>query len=238
MCQGRLEVEMSVQTAPPIPKLRHGERLSREEFRRRYEAMPDVTAELLDGVVYIMSSPVSEFHGTPHADLITWMGNYKAFTPGVVGGDNTTLHLHVSSDAQPDAYLRIDSTHGGSTLLDERGYVVGPPELIGEVAFSSVAYDKSIKLPIYEREGVREFVLWRVENGTIDWYGLRQGRYELLSPDEQGIVRSEVFPGLWLRPAALVGGNMAEVIAVLQQGVASEEHLQFVEQLQKFATSL
>jgi hypothetical protein len=220
-----------VHAAPPIPKLRHGERLGREEFRRRYEAMPGVTAELLDGVVYIMSSPVSEFHGRPHLHLCAWIGCYEASTPGVIGGDNTTLHLPVGSDPQPDAYLRIDSAYGGTTHLDDSGYIVGPPELIGEVALSSLSYDKAIKLPIYESEGIREFILWRVESRTIDWHVLRNNRYELLSEDARGIVRSEVFPGLWLRPEAMVSGNLAEVIAVLQEGLASPEHARFVERL-------
>jgi hypothetical protein len=147
--------------SPPIPKLRHGERLDREEFRRRHEAMPDITADLLDGVVYILSSPVSEYYGNPHVDLVTWMGTYRAYTPGIISGDNTTMQLPVGSDPQPDGYLRILETHGGRTSLNE-GYVIGSPDFIGEVAYSGAIYDKSIKLPIYEREGVRELLLWRV----------------------------------------------------------------------------
>lgn len=217
--------------SPPIPKLRHGEHLDREEFRRRYEAMPDVTAELLDGVVYIMSSPVSEYHGNPHADLVTWMGTYRAYTPGIVNGDNTTMHLPVGSDPQPDGYLRILASHGGHTRLNDRGYIVGSPDFIGEVALSSWSYDKSIKLPIYEREGVREFLLWRVEKRIIDWHVLRNGKFELLPIDDKGIIRSEVFSGLWLDAPAMVRGDMAQVLAILQQGIASPEHAAFVEQL-------
>jgi len=66
-----------------IPPLRHGERLTRAEFERRYHAMPHINkAELLDGVVY-MPSPVSRPHGTPHFNLISWMGYFAFSTPGV-----------------------------------------------------------------------------------------------------------------------------------------------------------
>ena len=43
---------------PRILPLEHGDHLTREEFERRYEAMPHVRkAELIEGVVY-MPSPV------------------------------------------------------------------------------------------------------------------------------------------------------------------------------------
>jgi hypothetical protein len=39
--------------------LENGDRLSRYEFERRYQAMPNLRkAELLEGVVYIMASPL------------------------------------------------------------------------------------------------------------------------------------------------------------------------------------
>lgn len=221
--------------SPPLPRLRHGERLSRDEFQRRYEAMSDVKAELLDGVVYIVSSPVSEYHGNPHADLVTWMGFYRAYTPGIVNGDNTTLRLPVDADAQPDGYLRIAESHGGRTCLDESGYVIGAPDLIGEVAYSSLAYDKSVKRPIYQREKVREFILWRVEERIIDWYALHGESYDELSVDPSGIIRSEIFPGLWLDVTAMVRGDLAKVLEVLQQGIATEAHAEFVRKLQTAA---
>src|SRR5262245_30374288 len=76
---------------PPVPPLEPGDQLTRDEFERRYEAMPQVKkAELLEGVVH-MPSPVRwKQHAGPHFDLITWLGVYRAATPGVRGGDNST----------------------------------------------------------------------------------------------------------------------------------------------------
>ena len=67
----------------------------------------------------------------------------------------------------------------------------------------------------------------------IDWFALREGVYESLEPDEKGILRSEVFPGLWLPPEALWADNLAEMLAVLQAGLAAPEHADFVKQLQQ-----
>lgn len=216
---------------PPIPKLRHGERLGRDEFERRYKNMQDVKAELLDGVVYIMSSPVSVDHGNPHGLFIGWLFYYSSFTPGTEFGDNTTTRLPYGSDPQPDGYLRILETHGGKSHIDADRYVSGSPELLGEIANSSKSYDRTVKMPIYKRDGIREFILWQVEDQVIDWFVLRNGDYEPLVPDAVGIIHSETFPGLWLDINAMLRRDGQQVLKVLQQGIALPEHAEFVERL-------
>src|SRR4051794_27824958 len=76
------------ETSPPIPPLEAGDRLTRDEFERRYEAMPEVKkAELIEGIVY-MGSPVRvPQHGQPHFDIIGWLSFYRAATPGTIGAD-------------------------------------------------------------------------------------------------------------------------------------------------------
>jgi Uma2 family endonuclease len=212
---------------PRIPPLQAGDHLTRDEFERRYRAMPHVhRAELIEGVVY-MPSPVSAAdHGEPHFDLVTWLGVYRARTPHVRGGDNSTLRLDLDNEPQPDGYLRLVEEHGGQARLVD-GYVTGAPELVVEVAASSASYDLHEKLNAYRRNGVREYVVWRVWDEVIDWLVLRQGRYEPLAPVD-GVFRSEVFPGLWLDAAAVIRGDLARVLEVLQQGLASREHAEFI----------
>lgn len=224
-------------TGKRVPELRAGDRLTRAEFERRYAAMPHIKkAELIEGVVY-MPSPVSqEDHGGPHFDVIGWLAVYRAGTPGVEGGDNSTLRLDLDNEPQPDAFLRILPEHGGQSQNDGK-YVAGAPELIVEVAASSASYDLHDKLRAYRRNGVREYAVWRVWDQAIDWFALREGQYEALRPDAAGQYRSEVFPGLWLDAAALLRGNLAQVIAVLQQGLASREHADFVLQLERQRTA-
>jgi hypothetical protein len=49
--------------------------------------------------------------------------------------------------------------------------------------------------------------------------------------DDTGIYRSEVFPGLWLDPSALLRGDTPSVQTTLQRGLASQEHSDFVARL-------
>jgi hypothetical protein len=220
----------------PVPPLRHGDRLTRPEFERRYAAMPQVKkAELIEGVVY-MPSPVSDRHSGPHFDLIAWLGAFKAATPGIAGGDNGSLRLDLENEPQPDAFLRILCTHGGQARVDEEGYVTGAPELVGEVAVTSTEVDLGVKLSVYGRNGVREYVVWRVKEQVIDWLVLREGRFERLPPTPQGWYRSEILPGLWLDPAALIRGDLLTVFQLVQQGIASPEHAALVARLQEAAS--
>jgi Uma2 family endonuclease len=217
-----------IRSSEAIPPLNSGDRLTRDEFERRYNAMPPQTkAELIEGVVY-MSSPVNnDHHGEPHFDLIAWLGYYRTFTPGVKGGDNSTLRLDLDSEPQPDALLRLLPEYGGGAVTDDDGYITSAPELIGEVSASSVSYDLHDKLRVYRRNGVKEYVVWRVYDKQIDWFILQGTDYTKLDL-VNGLYKSQIFPGLWLDPAAMVEGDMEKVLSVLQKGIESAEHAAFI----------
>jgi Uma2 family endonuclease len=224
-------------TGPPdsddgVPPLETGDHLSRAEFERRYEAMPDLKkADLIDGVVYVPSPVRSRWHGQPHFDLITWLGQFRIATPGVIGADNASVRLDLANELQPDAVLFIDPARGGQARISADDYLEAAPELVAEVAASSVSHDLNAKLNVYRRNGVREYLVWRVEDREIDWFALRRGKYVRLPLDKAGLYRSKVFPGLWLDPAALVRGDLTTVSAALQRGLASPAHAAFVAQL-------
>ena len=218
--------------SPAPPPLTTGDRLSRAEFERRYRAHPEIKkAELIEGVVYVSSPVRFEQHARPHGSIIGWLALYCSATPGVTLGDNATVRLDFENEVQPDALLRLDPRHGGRSHVSASDYLEGSPELVVEIAASSVAYDLYDKRRVYARNGVREYVALQVYEQRVDWFALREGVYESLIPDGEGVIRSEVFPGLWLQPDALVAGDLAEVLRVLQVGLASAEHAEFAASL-------
>src|SRR6266446_4346544 len=76
------------------PLLEPGDRLSRDEFERRYQRMPHVKkAELIEGIVYMPSPVRVKKHAEPHSQLGTWLGVYASETPGVGCFDNSTVRL-------------------------------------------------------------------------------------------------------------------------------------------------
>ena len=215
-----------------VPPLRDGDRLTRDEFERRYDAMPELKkAELIEGVVYMPSPVHMDRHGRQSRHLSTWLGTYEALTPGVLGADNTSVRLDRDNEFQPDGLLMIEPGRGGQARLSPDGYIENGPELVAEVSASSVGIDLKEKLHVYRRHKVREYLVWRVLDEAVDWFRLRRGKYQALPLTADGLLRSEVFPGLWLDPAVLTRFDLAAVLAVLQRGLASPEHAAFVARL-------
>jgi Uma2 family endonuclease len=221
-----------------VPPLENGDRLTRAEFERRYDAMPDVKkAELIEGEVFMPSPVRQRRHSHPHTRLVTWLGSYETDTPGVEAGDNGSIRLDLDNMPQPDAFLMIQPECGGHVRISEDDYIEGAPELVAEVTSSSVSYDLGRKKDAYRRNRVLEYIVWRVLDRQVDWYVNRQGRFELMMPAADGILRSEAFPGLWLDPAALVRGDGVAVRAALQSGLNSPEHADFVARLERDRTT-
>ncbi|MDM3856375.1 MAG: Uma2 family endonuclease [Aphanizomenon gracile PMC649.10] len=213
-----------------IPPLENGDKLTRHEFERRYHAMPNLKkAELIEGVVYVASPLRIKSHGEPHAYIMTWLGVYKAATPGIGFADNATVLIDTDNEPQPGALLRIET--GGQSRINKDDYVEGAPELIVEIAASSASYDLHEKLKVYRRNQVQEYLIWRVYDYQFDWFRLQQGEYIQLQPNADNIICSQIFPGLWLDKIALLGGDLGKVLTVVQQGLASPEHENFISRL-------
>jgi hypothetical protein len=101
----------TLQPPAALPPLDSGDRLTRSEFERRYDAMPHLKkAELIEGVVYMPSPVRVRSHGKPHGQIMSWVGVYCAATPGVDFADNPTLRLdpepYVKSSKQRQEYKR------------------------------------------------------------------------------------------------------------------------------------
>jgi hypothetical protein len=65
----------------------------------------------------------------------------------------------------------------------------------------------------------------------LSWFSLQEEEYVALQPNAEGIICSEVFPGLWLAVTALLAGDMSAVMTTLQTGLATMEHEMFLQNL-------
>jgi Uma2 family endonuclease len=214
--------------------LENGERMTRAEFERRYEAMPRVKkAELIEGIVFMPSPVRHNRHAKPHRRINAWITPYCEATPGTDAGDNGTLRLDEENEPQPDISLFIEAFAGGAIRISEDDYLEGAPELIVEVAASSQHLDLHEKKEAYRRNGVKEYIVWSVNNQKLDWFRLVKGEYRNAAPAANGVIRSRAFPGLWLNVPALLAGEMSRVFDTLNAGLQSKAHADFVKRLAK-----
>ncbi len=213
------------------PPLNSGDHLSRAEFHRRYGMYPEVyKAELIEGVV-IVGSPVHRQHGRPHFQISASLGVYVAHTPGLLAGDNESVVLDQDNELQPDLFVGIDATRGGQVVDSEEGPLMGVPEFVVEVAASSAAYDLHSKLNVYQRNGVQEYLVLLAFEREMRFYRLKDGEYVAVEPDAEGVLRSQVLPGFWFRSDWFWEGRLAEMLQLVQEGIGSPEHQEFVDSL-------
>jgi Uma2 family endonuclease len=218
---------MSREILVKLPPLHSGDRLDRDEFERRYQAMPQLKkAELIKGVVYVASPLRATAHGEPHVYINHWLSVYRLATPNVGVYDNPTVRLDHQNEPQPDSVLRLKQ--GGQSQISVDDYIVGAPELVVEIAASSAAYDLRDKFAVYQRNRVQEYMVWQTDSQILDWFCLQGGQYVPLEPDTDGILKSQQFPGLWLDRPSLLDDRFRDVLKVLQRGLESPAHQTFV----------
>jgi Uma2 family endonuclease len=209
--------------------LAQGDNLSREEFLRIWEQLPNLKrAELINGIVY-MPSPLALDHGLMNKRLSYWLATYELATPICQNAGDVTWFMQKSAP-QPDEFLRLLPEHGGQSRTEGK-YPAGAPELAAEVASSSAAYDLHQKLELYLDAGVQEYLVVVLRKREIRWLRRVENRYQLLESDSSGVFRSLVFPGLWLNAPALLKDDMKAVLETLQEGLHSPEYAEFVAKL-------
>ncbi|MDA1275282.1 MAG: Uma2 family endonuclease [Verrucomicrobia bacterium] len=215
--------------SPADPPLEPGDRLSREEFERRYEQMPHLKkAELIERTVYMPSPIRAKKHAEPHGQLGAWLVLYASETPGVSCFDNSTVRLDLDNEPQPDLVLMKTTEQGGKARISSDDYIEGSPELVVEIVGSSRAYDLHQKKDAYRRNGVCEYLAWITVENRFIWWRLVEGQYHEIAPDTDGLLKSGVFPGLWLDTGALLRGAMKETLAALRRGLDTPEHGAFI----------
>jgi len=220
---------------PVVPPLENGDRLLRPEFEHRYQAMPEIKkAELIEGVVYMASPLRFQSHAEPHGRFITWLGIYQATTPHIQMGIEPTVRLDIENELQPDGVLLISPDCGGQSRFGQEGYLEGAPKLVLEVAASSAAIDLGDKKRAYRRSGVQEYIVWQVFEQKIDWFNFQNSQELTLNPDQEGIITSQVFPGLRLDVSAMLNGNLQQVLTALQANINSIPHQAFIQQMSNY----
>ena len=193
--------------------LENGDRLNRVEFERRYTASNIKKAELIEGLVHVASPLRFTPHAKPHAQILIWLGTYQSMFPELEVGIEPTVRLDEDNEPQPDVVLfRL----GGNAQIDDDGYITGAPELVVEIAASTVSYDLHAKKRVYERNSVKEYIVWRTLDREIDWFILENGKYVKLTPDDAGVIHSREFDGLRLNVKAILNGDMAVVLHSLR----------------------
>jgi Uma2 family endonuclease len=196
------------------PLLENGAVMMREEFHAAYGECEGLErVELIEGVVYLPSPIKVETHGEPQLLMLVWLRTYARGRPGILVVGPVTVLLDDMNEPEPDAML-LRTTPGWQS---PDGYVAKAPELVVEIAASTRSRDLNQKKRAYERNGVKEYVVWRTLEGAIDWFELVDGSFVPKAAQSNGVIASTEFPGLVLDVAAALERDEEKVQAALDR---------------------
>ena len=216
-----------------VPPFETGDRMDQKTFHELYLTTPKgFKAELIGGAVH-MASPVSIRHGRPHRAITAWLHEYTQATEGTEWYSDVTVIMSNETEPQPDLSLLIYPEAGGQTTENDRGFLVGAPELAIEVAVSSASIDLNAKKRDYEKYGVVEYLVVVVKAKLVHWFVRGKKGFVDMTPDSDGLLNSRVFPGLWLDPTGVFDRTPKKLLVALKLGLASTEHAKFRAKLQK-----
>jgi hypothetical protein len=217
--------------AEQVQPLCQGDNLDRDEFMRRWEALPEIKkAELIGGIVY-MPSPILVDHGDADVNVAGWLMVYEVATPGRASGHNTTAYL-LDAVPQPDLRLVSFRTMAGHPGLRGNSCTVLRswwPRYPRQV--HPVTCTKSWNFTGTPTS--RNMSRFCSTSGKLRWHVLEGREYQVVEPDGDGIHRSRTFPGLWLDKGAFLQGDMRKVLDTLEEGLGSPEHQEFVRRLEQ-----
>jgi len=214
-----------------VPRLRNGDHLTIPEFERRFEATPELKfAELIEGIA-VLSPRISNLHSGAHGLVYALLKNYAWATPSTAATLCASLRLDGQNEYQPDAMLRIKAGSLVGRTVAPDGLLDGSPEFLAEIAVSRASYDLHEKKEVYQRCHVQEYLVWQVMDAQIHWFALEDGQYLQLKSQADGVVRSRVFPGLWLDLRGMLAGDEQKVLRTLDKGIKSASHRAFVKEL-------
>jgi len=184
-------------------------RMTYEEFL--VWADEDTLAEWEDGEV-VMYSPASDRH-QDLADFLTAIMRIYVESRELGWVRSAPFQMKLDRGVEPDL-LFVAQDH-----LDRlrETYLDGPADLVVEIVSpESRERDRGTKFYEYEQAGIPEYWLIDPQREQAEFYQLdAQGRYHLNLPDAEGIYRSRVVPGFWLRVAWL--WQPPSVLDVLRQ---------------------
>ena len=187
------------------------EELEVEEPARKYtykdylNSDDDIRYELIDGVIYMMSSP-SQAHQDISGELYGRLWNFLRGKPCKVyhAPFDVLLNADTTDDTvlQPDLLVVCDMAK-----LDGKS-CVGAPDMVIEILSPSTSKkDRIIKLNRYLQAGVREFWIVDPDDKGVTVYILKNGEYIVRAYEDTDIAPVHVLDGCRI--------NLPEVFAVL-----------------------
>ncbi len=164
-------------------------------------------------------SPVNDSHWRLNNWLTRLLGTFvEHHDLGELCGPQTQIRLAWQKQRREPDLLFIAKVRKG---IIHRNHIEGAPDLVIEIVLpESVTRDWRDKYAAYEASGVREYWVIDPMSQRMDAYALTDASYKQIA-EVEGIVRSGVLPGFFLKPEWLWQDPLPKVAGILKElGIA------------------
>ena len=157
------------------------------------------------------------------------VNRYRLFTPGIYVCFHVPVILDDNTRIVPGLVAQVNHGRLKQCEATEDGFI-GPPNFIFDVFDADELDEYESRKSSFEKHGVSEYVvLIADENQTCHWNRHNGSKFESVSPDENGIIKSKALPGLWFSTNSAKDRDWWTLIDFVERGVTRVGHHELME---------
>lgn len=155
------------------------------------------------------------------ADIAMCLNWYRLASSGHYCCVYPTLELPDGHVLEPGVVVNGD----GATPEPDYERFRGAPNFIADVHSSELSAEYVDRRQRFAAAGVQEYLaVFDTQPLTWRWHSSTDIGFELLTPDDDGIIRSVALPGLWFPESALSSRDWWTLMATITRGVTRQGH--------------
>ena len=166
-------------------------------------------------------------------DLATCLNHYRMASPGVYCCIHVEVCLSDDVAVTPGIVLMVD--HGRMRTAgpdDGHRRFLGPPNFIADVFASQEDPEYVNRSRQLSDAQVAEYMaVFDTDPVTWRWHHHDGKSFQILPPDEDGILRSKALPGMWIPEESLARRDWWSILATITRGVTRRGHHEFMDSI-------
>ena len=162
-------------------------------------------------------------------DYALCINKYRLSTPGIYVCIHVPVELEDGTRIVPGLVAMVN--HGRLKQCEPaESCFKGPPNFVFDVFDKDELDEYQSRRASFEKYGVTEYVaVIADEHWTCHWNRYDGEKFEEVSPNEEGVIKSKALPGLWFSTKYAANRDWWALVDSIEQGVTRLGHHEFME---------
>ena len=163
-------------------------------------------------------------------DVAMCINHYRLSTPGLYVCTNIAIQIDKMNRITPGLIAMVNAGKFKQCEPNFEDHAFhGPPNFVLDVSDSQDEVDYAQRKLLFEHNKVLEYViLYDDDPLKFSWNRLVDRKYVEIQEDQEGLIKSDALPGLWILTKALKTRDWWSVLGGIDQGITRKEHHDFM----------